>query len=173
MRLEEATEVLGRTPQVVRALLGGLSDPWLTADEGPGTFSPRDVLGHLISGEETDWMPRLRIVLAHGPARAFDAFDRFAHRRTQAGRGVPELLDVFEELRRRNLAELAELKLRPEQLELPGRHPELGGVTLGQLLSTWVVHDLNHVGQIVRVMAGRYAAEVGPWKAYLGILQKK
>jgi hypothetical protein len=173
MRIEEATEVLARTPEVVRALFSGLSEPWLSADEGPDTFSPRDVLGHLIHGEETDWMPRLRIVLEHGPARAFDPFDRFGHRRALADRSVPELLDLFSDLRARNLAELAALRLRPEQLDLPGRHPELGAVTLGQLLSTWVVHDLNHLGQIVRVMAGRYATDVGPWKAYLGILQKK
>jgi hypothetical protein len=172
LKLEETVEILQRTPAVVRSLLEGLSEEWLGTREAPATFSPRDVLAHLIHGEETDWMPRVRITLAHGRSRAYEPFDRVGGS-TIAGRPLPELLSLFDALRSRNLAELAGLGLGPEQMRLPGLHPELGPVTLGQLLSTWAVHDLNHVGQIARVMARRYADEVGPWTPYLGILQKK
>jgi hypothetical protein len=172
IQLREATEVLSRTPGALRAMLGGIGDPWLDANEGQETFSPRDVLGHLIFGEETDWIPRLRIILAEGPARPFDPFDRFGFRARYGGRPVAELLDVFAKLRARNLATLEELSPRvTADLERPGRHPELGPVTLSQLLATWVVHDLNHLAQVERVMAKRYLAEVGPWQAYLKILQ--
>jgi hypothetical protein len=166
----ETVEILSRTPPTLRAMLGGVGEAWTTADEGPDTFSPRDVLGHLIVGEETDWIPRLRIILDQGAARAFDPFDRFAFRTRYAGRTVGELLDIFARLRGENLRTLAGLGLGPSDLERPGRHPELGPVTLGQLLATWVVHDLNHLGQVSRVMAKRYGTEVGPWRAYLRIL---
>ena len=168
----EAREVLERTPGTVRALLTGLGDSWVRADEGPDTFSPRDVLGHLILGEETDWMPRILIILEHGEARAFDPFDRFGFRAWDPARPLDALLDRFATLRRQNLERLDGLGLTPDHLVRKGTHPALGAVTLGQLLATWVVHDLNHIGQMVRVMARRYDAAVGPWHAYLGILQR-
>jgi hypothetical protein len=169
--LPEAIQVLSRTPATVRALLAGLGDEWLTADEGPDTFSPRDVVGHLISGEETDWMPRLRIILDHGPSRPFTPFDRFGFKEKYGRMPIDGLLDRFAELREENLRQLRALTLTPAQMPLPGTHPELGPVTLSQLLATWVAHDLNHVWQIVRVMAHRYQDAVGPWRAYLRILQ--
>lgn len=172
LNVAEATAVLGRTPATLRALLDDLPLPWLEAHEGPGTFSPRDVLGHLIEGEKTDWVPRMQLILASGPARAFTPFDRFGFRETIRGRSITSLLTEFESLRAANLDTLRALDLTPAQLALEGRHPELGSVTLGQLLATWAVHDLDHVGQVARVMSKRYAAEVGPWKAYLGILNK-
>jgi hypothetical protein len=170
--VSEITAVLSRTPAALRALLEGLPEAWVEADEGEGTFSPRDVVGHLIHGEKTDWVPRLRIILEAGEGRPFVPFDRFGFR--DAIRGVPTtaLLAELESLRTANLAFLAGLSLTPGQLALKGRHPELGTVTLGQLLATWAVHDLNHVSQVVRVMSRRYAEAVGPWKAYLGILNR-
>jgi hypothetical protein len=166
----EVRAVLARTPEALRGLLEGLPDAWLDAREGEGTFSPRDVVGHLIHGEKTDWVPRLRLILEAGEDRPFVPFDRFGFR--DAIRGVPigTLLAELAGLRQANLAVLDSLALGPEQLSRRGRHPELGAVTLGQLLATWAVHDLNHVGQVVRVMSRRYQQAVGPWKAYLGIL---
>jgi hypothetical protein len=164
--------VLARTPGALRALMDGLPGEWVDeAREGEGTFSPRDVVGHLIHGEKTDWMPRVRWILELGDERPFVPFDRVGFR--EAIRGVPAaaLLAEFAVLRTESLAELDSLALTPEQLALRGRHPELGPVTLGQLLATWAIHDLNHVGQIVRVMSRRYSEAVGPWKAYLGILR--
>jgi hypothetical protein len=170
LELAEAVDVLSRTPGALRGLLGGASDAWLDTREGPDTFSPRDVVGHLIFGEETDWIPRLRIVLEHGPARPFEPFDRFGFRERYAARPIGELIDRFAALRAENLRTLDLLRLGPADLLRPGRHPELGAVTLGQLLATWTVHDLNHLAQIARVMARRYAEDVGPWRAYLRIL---
>lgn len=172
MKLDEALEILHRTPAVLANLLAGIGEPWTDANEGPDTFSPRDVLGHLISGEESDWIARARIILEHGTAKPFDPFDRFGFRERYGKASVPELLERFAELRRENLRVLGEMKLTDELLARPGTHPELGAVTLGQLLATWTVHDLNHIAQIVRVMARRYVDEVGPWRAYLGILPK-
>ncbi len=171
LRLEEIVEMLGRTPSTLRALLAPLGDPWLRCDEGPGTFSPHDVLGHLILGEETDWIPRVLRILEHGESLPFDPFDRFGFRDRSAGLSVAELLDRFEALRRRNLGQLESLHLEPADLERKGRHPELGPVTLGQLLATWVAHDLDHVSQVARVMARRCREDVGPWRAFLGILR--
>lgn len=171
LALAEIVEVLERTPPTLRALLAPLRDAWLACDEGPGTFSPRDVLGHLIFGEETDWIPRARIILEHGEARPFEPFDRFGFRDRVAGLLVADLLDRFEALRRRNLAELESLRLTPADLERRGLHPELGRVTLGALLATWAAHDLDHVAQIVRVMARRCQGDVGPWRAFLRILR--
>ncbi len=169
--LDEVVEVLGRTPATLRALLVPLRDPWVACDEGPGTFSPRDVLGHLILGEETDWIPRARIILEHGESRPFDPFDRFGFRESAASLTVAELLDRFEALRSRNLDNLASLRLGPADLERKGLHPELGPVTLGELLATWIAHDLDHVAQVARVMARRCREDVGPWRAFLRILQ--
>jgi DinB family protein len=171
LRLDEIVEVLERTPATLRVLLAPLREPWLRCDEGPGTFSPRDVIGHLILGEETDWIPRARIILEHGESRAFDPFDRFGFKDRSVGLTIAELLDQFEALRRRNLGELESLPLEPGDLERRGRHPELGSVTLGQLLATWVAHDLDHISQVARVMARRCREDVGPWREFLRILQ--
>ena len=171
-KLSEVTAILSRTPATLRALLQDLPEPWLVANEGEGTFSPRDVLGHLIHGEKTDWVPRIRLILASGEAQPFVPFDRFAFRETIGRVPTGALLAEFDALRLANLGFLEGLSLTADQLALTGTHPELGRVTLGQLLATWAVHDLNHVGQAVRVMAKRYARAVGPWKAYLGILTR-
>ena len=172
-RLDRAVEVLERTPRAIEAVLSGLSDEWLAANEGPETFSPVDVLGHLIHGEETDWIPRARIILEHGEARPFEPFDRFGFRRTQAGVPLPTLLATFARLRASNLSALRALDLQPAQLALRGTHPSLGPVTLEQLLATWVVHDLGHLGQITRVMAKHYREDVGPWREYLPVLDRR
>jgi hypothetical protein len=169
-RVAEVTAVLRRTPATLRALLEELPVAWVEADEGEGTFSPRGVVGHLIHGEKTDWVPRIKLILASGETRPFVPFNRFGFEETIRGRPTDELLAEFESLRASNLATLQQLALSPAQLALRGRHPALGPVTLGQLLATWAVHDLGHISQVVRVMGRRYAAAVGPWKAYLGIL---
>lgn len=169
-KLEQAKEVLRRTPATLTSLLQGASDDWLLLNESPETWSPFDVLGHLIHADQTDWIPRAKIILEHGEERAFDPFDRFAMFEKSKGKSPGELLGEFERQRAESLRQLDELNLTPELLEKRGRHPELGVVTLGELLATWVVHDLGHIGQIVRVMAKGYGDEVGPWRAYLSIL---
>ncbi len=170
--LDQAVEVLRRTPRTLRALLQGLPAGWTSNNEGPDTWSPFDVVGHLVHGEKTDWIGRARIILEHGEGRTFEPFDRFAQFRDSAGKSLEDLLDEFEELRAGNLDTLRGFELTPEQLELRGRHPGLGVVTLGQLLATWAAHDLGHVAQITRVMAKQYAGEVGPWRAYLSVLKR-
>ena len=169
--VSEAVQVLRRTPAALGALLSGLDDEWLGADEGPDTFTPRDVIGHLILGEETDWIPRLRIILESGERRPFTPFDRFGFKQKYGHLPIDELLRLFADLREDNLRQLEALRLTPAQMELRGTHPELGTVTLAQLVATWVGHDLTHVSQVVRVMAGRYRDAVGPWRAYLRIMQ--
>ena len=169
--LPEVVAVLARTPSVLRALLQDLPEPWLGKHEGPDAFSAREVVGHLIHGERTDWVPRLRVVLEHGSSRPFEPFDRQGYR--DADRvPVAVLLDEFETLRRASLDALATSALTTADLAREGRHPDFGVVTLGQLLATWAVHDLNHIGQIVRVMSAGYVTAVGPWKQYLGILNR-
>lgn len=168
----DAVAVLRRTPGTLRALLAGVPERWLHAKEGDDTFSPWDVMGHLVHGERTDWMPRLRIILEHGEARPFEPFDRFAHRTASAGASIDELVEQFGEEREANLAEFASLLDGGLGLDRIGRHPELGRVTARQLLATWVVHDLGHVRQIARVMAKQYADEVGPWRDYLPVLSE-
>ena len=170
--LVEIEEILSRTPRTLRAVLEDLPEPWLVADEGEGTFSPRDVLGHLIHGEKTDWVPRIKLILASGETQAFVPFDRFAFRDAIRGASTAALLADFEALRASNLVFLRSLSLTRDHLALRGKHPELGAVTLGQLLVTWAVHDLDHIAQVVRVMAKRCSEAVGPWKAYLGILKR-
>jgi DinB superfamily len=174
MRVEmsHVFEVLERTPAALRSFLGGLGDEWVLPNEGEETFSPHDVVGHLIHGEKTDWIPRVRLVLEHGPARPFEPFDRFGFRAYATGVPIDALLADFARLRAENLEILRGLQIRPEQLALRGTHPALGAVTLGQLIATWVVHDLNHLAQAARVMANQYRAEVGPWTEFLGILSK-
>jgi len=168
--LGQSIDILRRTPPVLRALLAGVDERWSGADEGPGTFRPFDVVGHLIDGEETDWIPRAQIILAQGADPVFEPYDRFRHRARNRGRTLASLLDEFDRLRSANLARLASWRLTPAQLELPGRHPALGPVTLQQLLAAWTVHDLGHITQVARVMAKQYRAEVGPWVQYLAVL---
>jgi hypothetical protein len=168
--MDEAIAILSRTPATLDALLRGLPAGWTTANEGGDTWSPFDVMGHLIHGEQTDWMPRARIILEQGERRPFDKFDRFAQFALSRGRPLDSLLDEFASLRRENLRELEELDLTDADLDRRGRHPELGMVTLRQLLATWVAHDLDHVVQVSRVLAKQYSDEVGPWRAYLRII---
>src|SRR5688572_20981228 len=168
--LPAAIEILGRTPATVKELLGNLSEPWVSGTEGPDTFSPFDVVGHLIDGEETDWMVRARLILARGPDPRFEPYDRFRHRARNVERTMSSLLAEFARLRSANLAELRGWRLGPAELALPGTHPGLGPVTLRQLLAAWVVHDLEHVAQAARVMAKQYATEVGPWVPFLPVL---
>lgn len=170
--LTEAITVLERTPATLRALLAGLPEPWITCNEGPDTFSPYDNLGHLIHGERADWMPRARIVLAQGAQRTFEPYDRFAQVRESAGKTLAQLLDEFAELRAQNIVTLRSWNLSERELGLEAQHPALGTVTLRQLLSTWVVHDLGHIAQTTRVMAKRYREEIGPWREYLPIVSR-
>ena len=165
--LEKSIAVLERTPAVLRALLAGLANDWTAPNEGPETWSPFDVVGHLIDGEETDWLVRARIILARGDTRRFEPFDRSRHRQLNRHRSLEELLARFESLRRTNLAELRAMHVGPAQLALTGEHPDFGPVTLKHLLAAWVVHDLGHLAQIARVMAKQYGQEVGPWVPYL------
>ncbi len=169
--LEESIAVLTRTPATLDALLRDLPDVWTMATEGPGTWSPYVVIGHLIHGERVDWMPRLAIILEHGVSRPFDPFDREAQFRESEGKPLSMLLDEFAALRRENLARLRAADLQPAQLELTGMHPALGPVTVGQLQATWTAHDLGHIVQVSRVMARRYQREVGPWAEYLSLMQ--
>lgn len=171
-QLDQAKEILRRTPGTLNALLGGLPDEWVLPNEGPDTWSPYDIVGHLIEGEETDWIPRTRIILEDGESRPFDRFDRFAMFEKSKGKSLSELLARFEQLRGEGLRQLDEMKLTPELLEKRGTHPVLGVVTLSQLLSAWVVHDLGHIRQIVRVMAKQYGDAIGPWTAFLTIVEK-
>ena len=173
--LNEISAVLTRTPATLNALLRGLPETWVLSNEGRGsegkdTWSAFDIVGHLIVGERTDWMPRVRIVLENGEARAFDPFDRFAQSRESEGKSLEQLLDEFTRLRNENLAALRALNLQPEDLNRRGRHPALGAVTLSELLATWAVHDLTHLHQLSRVMAHQYRDVVGPWSEYLGVL---
>ncbi|MGH7460642.1 MAG: DinB family protein [Longimicrobiales bacterium] len=170
--LSEAIAVLERTPGVFRALLSGLPDQWTSCTEGANTFSPFDNVGHLIHGERTDWIPRARIVLAQGDNRRFERYDRFAQVRESAGKSLAQLLDEFAQLRESNLITLRNWNLTERELALEGEHPELGRVTLRQLLAAWVAHDLGHVAQTARVMAKRYRETVGPWRAYLPVLDR-
>lgn len=170
--LPDTLDLLGRTPAALDALLRGTSPAWHARRDAPDTWSAFDVVGHLIHGEETDWIPRARIILEHGEARPFEPFDRFAQLERSAGKSLDQLLDQFAELRRESLEVVRGWRLTEAQLSLPGRHPALGAVTLRQLLATWAVHDLDHLAQIGRVLARRYTAEVGPWQAYLPILKR-
>jgi DinB superfamily len=169
--LEECLPILTRTPPTLDALLRDLPEACTAATEGPGTWSPYVVIGHLIHCERADWMPRLAIILEDGPSRPFDPFDREAQFRDSDGKSLSTLLDEFSALRRENLARLRELNLQPAQLECKGTHPALGPVTLRQLLATWTAHDLAHILQVSRVMARRYKQEVGPWAEYLSVMK--
>jgi hypothetical protein len=168
--LDRSMDVLRRTPATLGVLLQDIDPAWERGTEGPDTFSPFDVVGHLIDGEETDWMPRARIILARGPNRRFEPYDRFRHRKRNADRTLQSLLAEFGNLRAANLELLRSWQLTEAELDLQGEHPDFGPVTLRQLLAAWVVHDLGHVAQIARVMAKQYRSEVGPWAAYEPIL---
>jgi len=170
--LKEAIAVLERTPSSLHALLDGLPDLWIRATEGDGTWSPYDVLGHLIHGERTDWIPRARHILT-GETKAFDQFDRAAQFSEDQEIPLSDLLTTFAGLRRKNVVVLKEMKLTKDDMARKGLHPELGEVTLGQLLATWVVHDLDHMAQVVRTMAKVYSAETGSWEKYLSILRDR
>lgn len=171
--LREATAVLRRTPKALDAMLRGLPEPWVRGNEGPDTFSPFDVLGHLIHGERTDWIPRARMILEFQEAKTFEPFDRFAQAEASRGRSLDDLLDEFSRLRFANLGALESFRLTREHFRLRGRHPGLGSVTLGQLVATWVAHDLDHVVQVARTMAGQYREAVGPWVEYLSVLRPR
>ncbi len=170
--LAEGIAVLERTPRALRAMLSGLPPAWTDATEGPETWSPWAIVGHLIHGERTDWIPRARIILAQGRERRFTPFDRFAQFRESEGKSLTSLLDELASLRAENLATLAAWDLTDARLALEGEHPELGAVTLRQLLATWVAHDLSHIAQAARVMAKQYRETVGPWRAYLPIMDR-
>lgn len=168
--LNKAIPVLERTPSVLRNLLQELPAEWIQENEGKDTWSPFDVVGHLIHGEKTDWMVRTELILEEGPPKTFEPYDRFAQFKNSKGKTLGELLEEFERLRKDNLNNLRSKNLTDSDLERKGIHPELGEVTLVQLLSAWVVHDLGHIAQVSRVMAKQYKNEVGPWPKYLTIL---
>ena len=169
--LPNTIALLSRTPATLDALLRSLPNTWAHSNEGKDTWSAFDIVGHLVAGERTDWMPRLQIILNHGEARPFDPFDRFAQSRESQDKSLEQLLDEFSRLRNENLAALQALNLQPHDLSRRGTHPALGTVTLSQLLATWAVHDLTHLHQLSRLMAHQYRDAVGPWSAYLGVLQ--
>ena len=168
--LTKGVAVLERTPATLRALLSGLPDGWTTPNEGPDTWSPYDIVGHLIHGERTDWIARSEVILAQGENRRFTPFDRFAQFRDSQDKSLAQLLDEFERLRKKNLATLHGWRLTERELSLEGEHPELGRVTLRQLLATWVAHDLGHLSQLTRVMAKQYREAIGPWRQYLTVM---
>ena len=169
--LKNGTAILERTPATLRALLDGLPPAWTDATEGPDTWSPYVVVGHLIHGERTDWIPRAQIIRAQGANRRFTPYDRFAQFRESQGRTLIELLDEFTRLRAQNVGTLKSWRLTEAQLALQGEHPELGAVTMRQLLACWVAHDLGHIVQVARVMAKQYREAIGPWTAYLSVMK--
>jgi len=169
--LDLTVRLLGRTPASLDALLRDMPQAWTSRNEGKNTWSAFDVVGHLIHGERTDWMPRAKMILQFGETRTFEPFDRWGQVRESEGKSLDQLLDEFARLRRENLIELHALNLRPEDLNRRGLHPALGVVTLSELLATWAAHDLTHMHQISRVMAHQYREAVGPWRQYLGVLQ--
>ena len=164
--------VLERTPSTLRAMLGGLAPVWTDATEGPDTWSPYIIVGHLINAERTNWISRAEVILAQGPDRRFPSFDRLAQFRESQGKSLLDLLEEFSRLRRESLATLRAWQLTDTQLALHGEHPEFGAVTLRQLLATWVAHDLGHIAQTARVMAKQYREAIGPWRAYLPIMDR-
>ncbi len=168
--IPQAIEILQRTPAVLQALLGGLSDDWVMQNEGPETFSPYDVVGHLIEGEKTDWTARIKIILQYGDAKPFERWNRFAQYENSKGKNLQQLLDEFVAVRKENLIWFTSLNLTESDFEKKGMHPVLGSVTLKNLLSTWVVHDLTHIAQVTRVMAKQYKTEMGPWPEFFRIL---
>ncbi|MFP5110703.1 DinB family protein [Neobacillus sp. C211] len=171
--MKEAIEMLERTPQTLEYFLSGLSEGWLHCNEGEGTWNAFEVIDHLIEGEKNNWIPRLEFILQEGCNRPFPPFDRYSHLNERSQRSIDQKLQEFKAIRTQNISKL-KAHIEPElHLELTGSHPVFGAVKIREMLSTWVVHDLTHIAQIVRVMAERYRADVGPWKEYLGILKKQ
>lgn len=169
--LSHTTALLSRTPAALNALLRDLPESWTRQNEGENTWSAFDVVGHLIHGERTDWMPRARMILRFGESKTFEPFDRLAQQRESQGKSLAQLLDEFASARSESLGDLRALNLRHEDLERRGRHPALGVVTLSELLATWAAHDMTHLHQISRIMANQYREAVGPWSQYLGVLR--
>lgn len=170
--LTKSIEILERTPKILTCLLCGRSDMWVHGNEGGASWSPFIILGHLIHGEKTDWIPRIKTILEFGESKPFTPFDRFAQFDDTKSKKLNQLLEAFEELRKQNLATLRALKIMNADLSKTGVHPDFGRVTLRQLIATWVVHDLSHIRQIARVMAKQYKNEIGPWQAYLPIVHE-
>jgi hypothetical protein len=168
--LQDTLSLLDRTPAALDALLRGLPATWTDQNEGDGTWNAISIVGHLIHGERTDWMPRAKMILHFGETRPFESFDRQGHEAESRSKPLAELLDEFARVRVANLSELRAMNLQPEHLALRGRHPAFGAVTLSQLLATWAVHDLTHLHQLSRVLAHQYRDAVGPWSHYLGVL---
>lgn len=168
--LSRTVEILERTPGVVRSLLGDLSEEWTGGNEGPGTWSPFNVVGHLTHADRTNWIPRVRTILGEGP-KAFPPFDRAAMLDADRDKLLPDLLDEFDRVRADSLQTLAGMKIGKEELARTGIHPDFGGVTLRQLLATWSTHDLDHLHQITRVLARQYESDVGPWRTFLRVLR--
>ena len=169
--LEQTIALLTRTPATLNALLRDLPETWTLRNEGENTWSAFDIVGHLIHGERTDWMPRARLILEFGQSKPFEKFDRWAQDRESQGKSLPQLLDEFARVRAENIFQLRALNLQPADLEKLGQHPGLGVVTLAQLLATWAAHDFTHLHQLSRVMAYQYREAVGPWAQYLGVMQ--
>lgn len=169
--IDEAISILERTPKVISVLLPGLSKEWLYNNEGDSTWSPHQILGHLVYGEETDWLPRTKIIIEFDTTKKFEPYDRFAQDRLYADKSSEELLDLFAKRRAQNLKELKGMSLSSEDLMRKGKHPEFGNITLKEMLSSWVVHDLGHITQISRVLAKNYKNEIGPWTKYLTIVR--
>jgi len=170
--IDQAFEILGRTPGVYESLLSGLSDEWTRNNEGPETWSPYNIVAHLIAGEKTDWIPRAKIILSDSENKTFEPFDMEAHFKTDQSIPIEDLLAEFKSLRKECLEELKAMQIDEKKMAETGIHPELGEANLKELLSTWVVHDLGHIAQVSRVMAKQYKTEVGPWSKFLGILKR-
>ena len=168
--ITRSLEILERTPAVLQSLLAGLPDDWVMPNEGPETFSPYDVIGHLIHGEKTDWVVRAKMILEFGNTRTFERYDRFAQYEESKGKSLQKLLDEFAAIRKENMNWFKALNLTEGNLNRKGMHPVLGEVTLRNLLATWVVHDLTHIAQVTRVMAKQYKTEMGPWPEFFRIL---
>ena len=171
VEIPTVTSILTRTPEVIKDLVINLDETWLHANEGEGTWSPHEVVAHLIFGEQTDWIPRMQLILSDKEDKTFAPFDRNGHFQVAAGRTIESLLHQFEELRKENIHILLAADLIEDDLRKTAMHPALGTVTLGQLLASWVVHDMTHIYQISRTIAKQYEVEVGPWKEYMGILK--
>ena len=171
--LKDSIKILSKTTNVIKVLLIELQEPWIKTNEGKDTWSPYDIVGHLIHGEKTDWLLRTKIILSDKKDKTFIHFDRFAQMENSKGKSLAQLLKEFRKLRKKNIKALKAMKINAKKLKMTGVHPELGTVNLKQLLATWVVHDLSHINQITRVMAKNYTAEVGPWIKYISILQKE
>lgn len=170
--IHKSIEILSRTPLVIETLLKGISSDWTNTNEGPETWSPYDVVGHLIHGEKTDWIPRMKLILSDKNNKTFEPFDRFAQFEESKGKSLEQLLTAFKELRQKNIVILQSSQITSSDLKKTGTHPSLGPVTLAQLLATWVAHDLGHIAQISRVMSKQYKEAVGPWRQYLPVLDR-